>query len=131
MIVQSITKARAAAVMVAQTKNEIRDVSGIRNSPMLQLGRQKGGYSDPVFGSVRLRDKLMQKLQQQQAYAEKCYEQMISALDTIPDPVTRKLFYDRYYLKYSWERAAESAGIGVSAAKMRHKRYLEQLKHAS
>ena len=53
--------------MVAQTKNEIRDISGIRNSLELQLGRQKGGYGDPVFGSVQLRDKLFQKLQQQQA----------------------------------------------------------------
>ena len=131
MIVQCITQARNAAVMVAQTKNEIRDVSGIRNSPALQLGRQKGGYGDPVFGSVQLRDKLFQKLQQQQAYAEKCYEKMIAALDTIADPVTRKLFYDRYYLNYSWERAAENVGIGVSAAKMRHKRYLEQLNTVS
>lgn len=56
---------------------------------------------------------------------------MIAALDTIADPVTRKLFYDRYYLNYSWERTAENAGIGVSAAKMRHKRYLEQLNTVS
>lgn len=131
MIVQSITRARTAAAMVAQTKNEIRDISGIRSSPILQLGRQKGGYSDPVFSSVQLRNKLVQKLRQQQAVAEKCYEQMISALDTIPDPITRKLFYDRYYLNYSWEQVAESAGIGMSAAKMRHKRYLEQMRNAA
>ena len=126
MIIQTITKAKSAAVTVEQTKNAIRDVCGIRNFPTLQQGQLRGGHSDPVFVSVQLRDKLAKKLKQQQAYAVMCYDQMIAALDTIPDPVTRKLFYDRYYLSYSWEQTAKSAGIGVSAAKMRHKRYLDQ-----
>ena len=126
MIIQTITRAKAAAITVEQTKNAIRDVCGIRNSPTMQHGLLRGGHSDPVFVSVQVRDKLTKKLKQQQAYAVKCYDQMIAVLDTIPDPVTRKIFYDRYYLSYSWEQVAKSAGIGVSAAKMRHKRHLDQ-----
>ena len=126
MLIETITRAKAAAITVEQTKNAIRDVCGIRNSPTMQHGLLRGGHSDPVFVSVQVRDKLTKKLKQQQAYAVKCYDQMIAVLDTIPDPVTRKIFYDRYYLSYSWEQVAKSAGIGVSAAKMRHKRYLDQ-----
>ena len=126
MIVQTITRAKSAAVTVEQTKNAIRDVCGIRNSPTLQQGQLRGGHSDPVFVSVQLRDKLTKKLKQQQAYAVMCYDQMIAALDAIPDPVTRKVFYDRHYMGYSWDQVAKSTGIGVSAAKMRHKRYLDQ-----
>lgn len=126
MLVQSINKAREAAVMVEQTKTAIRDVSGIRSFPGVRMGWQQSGHSDPIFAAVQLRDKLMKKLEQQQKYAEVCYEKMISALEQIPDPVTRKLFYDRHYLKYSWEQIAADAKMGTSAAKMRHKRYLEQ-----
>ena len=126
MIVQIITKARDATDAVEQTKMTIRDVAGIHSFPGTSVRRPQGSHSDPVFGAVQLREKLMQKLQQQQAYATKCYDQMLTALDSIPDPVTRKLFYDRYYLKCCWEQAAGNAGIGVSAAKMRHKRYLDE-----
>ena len=125
MLVQTITKARDAANAVEQTKKSIQDVAQIRSFSGTAIRRPQGGHGDPVFGAVQLREKLMKKLKQQQNYAVFCYDQMLSALESIPDPVTRKLFYDRHYMNYSWELVAENAGIGVSAAKMRHKRYLD------
>ena len=126
MIVQTITRARDATDAVEQTKMSIRDVAGIHSFPGTSTRRAQGSHGDPVLGAVQLREKLMQKLKQQQTYATTCYDQMLIALDDIPDPVTRKLFYDRYYSKCGWEQAAGNAGIGVSAAKMRHKRYLDE-----
>ena len=114
MIVQTITRARDATDAVEQTKMSIRDVAGIHSFPGTSLRRAQGGHGDPVFGAVQLREKLMKKLKQQQNYAVFCYDQMLSALESIPDPVTRKLFYDRHYMNYSWEQVAENAGIGVS-----------------
>lgn len=126
MIVQAITKAKQATVALGQVKCAIRDISGIRAHPEVCVSRQTGHHSDSVYAAVRLRERLQQELETKQLYAVKCQEEMYTALDQIPDPITRKLLYDRHYLSRSWEQAAEAAGISTGAAKMRCKRYLER-----
>ena len=125
MIIERIREAKAATDVVRDTRHIIQNAIGLRSGAHLGLGVRKGGYADPVAEAIRLRERLHEKLVQQEKYAAQCHERMMDELSKIPSAVTQKIFLCRYYDSCKWNVVAQRVGLGVQAAKMRCQRYLE------
>lgn len=125
MIVETIKEAREAADQVRVTKHAIRNAGGLRGSSRLGLEIKRSGYGDPVAEAMAIREQLRKRLLWQERYAVACHARMMEEIRRIPSAVTQQVFLRHYYDGCSWGVVAKSVGIGVQAAKMRRKRYLD------
>ena len=123
MLVQSIQTAKAATKQVYSTKRTLRNTLGIRSRSDFCRSTPSGGHTDSVAIVVQIRDKLRAQLKHEEAYAAKCIKNLNEELKQVNDPITRNIFYYRYYCGYKWAEVAAKTGISIAAAKMRAQRY--------
>ena len=127
MDVTIIRKAKKAMEQMKTTEMLLENVCGISSVRYDRAGGRSNQMKDSTCDIALRKEMLEERLVQERETAERLYNAAMCELDTVTDPVTRRIVFYREWEEMHWASVARKLGEQYSESTVRQ-RYCRALK---